>query len=295
MGVALLRDLHTRLGGDGRPGVAATLPPLVWAALRSAVSAARGGDPATAAAAADVADDAIGDVAREAPELGVRLALAAAAAASVGVDAARRRAAADGDADTDGTTANVAVAAATGDADPNAPSGGRDAGPVAAATAAVYDAFARAWVLYEGDVVSGSAQYTALTALVRTTRAVGVAALPPGGYAALAGRAVKHAGALLSRADQCLALCAAADLYWAPDVAGAAAAADATAAAAAVAAAAAASGSAPGGGVGGRSGGSRAVLSGTNAADGGGGVPTATPPDADPTAVCDQRRRRRRG
>ncbi|GAB0491115.1 hypothetical protein MMPV_002363 [Pyropia vietnamensis] len=287
MGVALLRDLHTRLGGGGRPGAAATLPPLVWAALRSAVSAARGGDPATAATAADVADDAIGDVAREAPELGVRLALAAAAAASVGVDAARRRAAVEGEADVDGAAADAAAdAAAAVDADPNAPEGGRDAGPVAAATASVYDAFARAWALYEGDVVAGSAQYTALTAIVRATRGVGVAALPPGGYAALAGRAVKHAGALLSRADQCLALCAAADLYWAPDVAGAAAAADVTAAAAAVAAAAAAAS----GGVDARSsrrsggdGRGGAAAGGVDAAGSGGGAPS---PDADPAAVC---------
>lgn len=287
MGVALLRDLHTRLGGDGRPGAAATLPPLVWAALRSAVFAARGGDPATAAAAANVADDAIGDVAQEAPELGVRLALAAAAAASVGVDAARRRAAAYGEADLDGATADAAAAAAVAvDSDPDALDSGRHAGPVAAATASVYDAFARAWSLYEGDVVAGSAQYTALTAIVRATRAVGVAALPPGGYAALAGRAVKHAGALLSRADQCLALCAAADLYWAPDVAGAAAAADVTAAAAAVAAAAAAASggvdarSGRGGGDDGRGG---AAASGVDTADGGGGSPS---PDEDPAAVC---------
>jgi hypothetical protein len=83
----------------------------------------------------------------------------------------------------------------------------------------VYENMSRAFEMFESGIVSGKAQFAALELIVGALGNVGPA-LDADVYDALAARTVKHAQRLLTRSDQCLALCASSGLFWtssAPD------------------------------------------------------------------------------
>lgn len=77
----------------------------------------------------------------------------------------------------------------------------------------VDESLSRAFEVFEAGIVSGRSQFTALELIISSLASVG-GALETSVYDSLAGRTVKHARRLLTRSDQCLALCACADLFW---------------------------------------------------------------------------------
>jgi hypothetical protein len=77
----------------------------------------------------------------------------------------------------------------------------------------VYQNISRAFEVYESGIVTGKAQFVALELIVGTLVNVGNS-LEPGLREALASRTVKHSKRLLTRSDQCLALCQCTDLFW---------------------------------------------------------------------------------
>jgi hypothetical protein len=79
----------------------------------------------------------------------------------------------------------------------------------------VYENVSRAFEVFETGVVSGTAQFAALELIIAALASVGPA-LDAGVYDALAARTVKHSQRLLTRSDQCLALCACSGLFWTP-------------------------------------------------------------------------------
>lgn len=80
----------------------------------------------------------------------------------------------------------------------------------------MYENLSRSFEVFEKGVVLSSSQFSALELIIGTLVAVR-SALDPGVYSALALRATKHARRLLTRSDQCLALCASVDLFWVSD------------------------------------------------------------------------------
>lgn len=79
-----------------------------------------------------------------------------------------------------------------------------------------YENLSRSFEVFETGVVSGKCQFVALELIIGYLVQVRIA-LEPGVYNALALRAVKHSRQLLTKSDQCLALCACADLFWVAD------------------------------------------------------------------------------
>ncbi|GJQ15850.1 hypothetical protein GpartN1_g7641.t1 [Galdieria partita] len=78
----------------------------------------------------------------------------------------------------------------------------------------LYEFFARAYLLYEQEIADSRIQFSTLLLIIGTLRTVN--RLEPDNYDTLSSKAVKHAAKLLTRADQCLALCACAQLFWTP-------------------------------------------------------------------------------
>jgi len=78
----------------------------------------------------------------------------------------------------------------------------------------LYEFFARAYLLYEEEIADSRVQFSTLLLIIGTLRCV--YRLEPDNYDTLCSKAVKHAAKLLTRADQCLALCACAQLFWTP-------------------------------------------------------------------------------
>lgn len=76
----------------------------------------------------------------------------------------------------------------------------------------VYDAVAKAFLLFENMINVAAEQFTALEAIAGTLAQIR-GALPQEAYLALARRAEKHAAHLLARSDQCLALLACTSMY----------------------------------------------------------------------------------
>lgn len=77
----------------------------------------------------------------------------------------------------------------------------------------VYETLSRAFEVFETGIVSASSQFTALELLIAALSTV-APTLEDEVYDALASRIVKHAQRLLTRSDQCLALCACSSLFW---------------------------------------------------------------------------------
>lgn len=77
----------------------------------------------------------------------------------------------------------------------------------------VYETLSRAFEVFETGIVSAESQFTALELLVAALATV-APALENEVYDALSSRTVKHAQRLLTRSDQCLALCACSGLFW---------------------------------------------------------------------------------
>jgi Vacuolar protein sorting-associated protein 35 len=77
----------------------------------------------------------------------------------------------------------------------------------------IYQNVSRAFEVFESGIVTGKSQFTALELIVGTLVKVG-GSLEPGLREALAARTVKHSKRLLTRSDQCLALCQCVDLFW---------------------------------------------------------------------------------
>lgn len=77
----------------------------------------------------------------------------------------------------------------------------------------VYETLSRAFEVFETGIVSASSQFTALELLIAALSTV-APALEDEVYDALALRILKHAQRLLTRSDQCLALCACSNLFW---------------------------------------------------------------------------------
>jgi Vacuolar protein sorting-associated protein 35 len=77
----------------------------------------------------------------------------------------------------------------------------------------VYQNISRAFEVYESGIVTGKAQFVALELIVGTLVNVDNS-LERGLHEALAARTVKHSKRLLTRSDQCLALCQCTDLFW---------------------------------------------------------------------------------
>jgi Vacuolar protein sorting-associated protein 35 len=79
----------------------------------------------------------------------------------------------------------------------------------------VHENISRAFQVYEESIVTGKTQFVALDLIIGTL--VGVRrSLDPDVLETLTRRTVKHARRLLTRSDQCLALCACAYLFWTP-------------------------------------------------------------------------------
>eukprot|EP00871_Galdieria_phlegrea_P003244 jgi/Galph1/3920/GphlegSOOS_G2602.1 len=76
----------------------------------------------------------------------------------------------------------------------------------------LYEFFAQAYLLYEEEIADSRQQFSLLLLIVGTLRSVGC--LDADNYDTLSSKAVKHAAKLLTRADQCLALCACSHLFW---------------------------------------------------------------------------------
>ncbi len=76
----------------------------------------------------------------------------------------------------------------------------------------VYDAVAKAFLIFENMINAAAEQFTSLEAIAGTLAQIR-GALPSEAYLALARRAEKHAANLLARSDQCLALLACTAMY----------------------------------------------------------------------------------